>query len=147
MLPETGGADKARLMSQAPYMTTHGISGKWNRGSVKQIRGDRVRPPAGRCEVEESHAGYEHEHQVVDLVDLRDAPDERPEPVVGADAGGGPIEAVPVSTIEMPELPGPDLQRRHRMPTHEVQREPQRLPVQVLLTRGSHTKNTVPNTR
>jgi len=38
MLPETGGADKARLMSQAPYMTTHGISGKWNRGSAKQIR-------------------------------------------------------------------------------------------------------------
>jgi hypothetical protein len=33
------------------------------------------------------------------------------------------------------------------MPSHEVQREPQRLPVQVLLTRGSHTKNTVPNTR
>src|SRR5258707_12309632 len=131
MLPETGGPDKPRLMSQAPYMTTHGISGKWNRGSAKQIR------YTGRCEVEESHARYEHEHQVVDLVDLRDAPDERPEPVVGADAGHGPIEAVPVSTIEMPELPGPDLQRGHRMPSHEFQREPQRLPVQVRLTLGS----------
>ena len=120
MLPETGGPDKPRLISQAPYMTTHGSSGKWNRGSVKQIRGDQVRPPAGRCEVEESHPGYEHDHQVVDLVDLRDAPDERPEP---------------------------DLQRRHRMPSHEVEREPQHLPVQILLTRGSHTKNTVPNTR
>jgi len=92
MLPETGGPDKPRLMSQAPYMTTHGSSGKWNRGSVKQIRGDRVRPPAGRCEVEESHPGYEHDHQVVDLVDLRDAPDERPEP---------------------------DLQRRHRIDGEE----------------------------